>query len=161
MEYFNPSGICWRDNTVDHKQSRGFLESVDDKFLLKLIEAPVRRGAILDLVLTYKKGLVGNVKVKRSLGCSDQCLFCFLCSYFNGTFILFPMFYLVSYTFIVLKQKFVTSTIQLLFSGILRVYTYARSVIWLLLVILKIMPNHVCTHKIKFYQNLVFFKSHI
>jgi len=32
----------------------------------------MRRGAMLDLVLTNKEGLVGNVKVKGSLGCSDH-----------------------------------------------------------------------------------------
>ena len=32
----------------------------------------MRRGAILDLVLTKNLGLVGNVKLKGSLGCSDH-----------------------------------------------------------------------------------------
>ncbi|KAJ7409794.1 hypothetical protein BTVI_55579 [Pitangus sulphuratus] len=32
----------------------------------------MRRGAIMDLVLTNKQGLVGNVKLKDSLGCSDH-----------------------------------------------------------------------------------------
>ena len=30
------------------------------------------RGVLLDLVLTNKDGLVGNVKVEGSLGCSDH-----------------------------------------------------------------------------------------
>jgi len=38
--------------------------------LLQVIEEPTRRGAIMDLVLTNKEGLVGNVKVKDSPGCS-------------------------------------------------------------------------------------------
>ncbi|GAB0183760.1 hypothetical protein GRJ2_000841300 [Grus japonensis] len=64
--------ICWRDNTVGHKQSRRFLECVDDNFLLQVIEKPVLwRGSMLDLVLTNKEGLVGNVKLKGSLDCSD------------------------------------------------------------------------------------------
>ncbi|GAB0210231.1 hypothetical protein GRJ2_003488900 [Grus japonensis] len=33
---------------------------------------PPRRGAMLDLVLTNKEGLVGDVKLKGSLGCSDH-----------------------------------------------------------------------------------------
>ncbi|PKU42977.1 hypothetical protein llap_6738 [Limosa lapponica baueri] len=33
---------------------------------------PTRRGAMLDLVLTNNKGLVGNVKLKGNLGCSDH-----------------------------------------------------------------------------------------
>ncbi|GAB0190834.1 hypothetical protein GRJ2_001548700 [Grus japonensis] len=32
----------------------------------------MRRGAVLDLILTNKEGLVGNVKLKGSLGCSDH-----------------------------------------------------------------------------------------
>ncbi|GAB0179267.1 hypothetical protein GRJ2_000392000 [Grus japonensis] len=53
-------------------QSRRFLECVDDNFLLQVIEEPTRRGAMLDLVPTNKEGLVGNVKLKGSLGCSDH-----------------------------------------------------------------------------------------
>ncbi|GAB0203333.1 hypothetical protein GRJ2_002798900 [Grus japonensis] len=72
MGDFNHSDICWRDNTAGHKQSRRFLECVDDNFLLQVIEEPTRRGAMLDLILTNKEGLVGNVKLKGSLGCSDH-----------------------------------------------------------------------------------------
>jgi len=32
----------------------------------------MKRGAMLDLVLTNKEGLVGNVKLKGTLGCSDH-----------------------------------------------------------------------------------------
>jgi len=32
----------------------------------------MRRCVMLDLVLTNKEGLVGNVKIKGSLGCSDN-----------------------------------------------------------------------------------------
>ncbi|PKU32701.1 hypothetical protein llap_16995 [Limosa lapponica baueri] len=49
-----------------------FLECIDDSFLLQVIEEPMSGGAILDLVLTNKEGLVGNVKLKGSLGCSDR-----------------------------------------------------------------------------------------
>ncbi|GAB0182896.1 hypothetical protein GRJ2_000754900 [Grus japonensis] len=72
MEDFSHPDTCWRDNTAGHKQSRRFLECTDDNFLLQVIEEPTRRGAMLDLVLTNKEGLVGNVKLKGSLGCSDQ-----------------------------------------------------------------------------------------
>jgi len=64
--------ICWRDNTAGHRQSRRFLECIEDNFLLQVTEKPTRRGAMLDLVLTNKEGLVGNVKGKGSLGCSDH-----------------------------------------------------------------------------------------
>ncbi|KAM9653655.1 uncharacterized protein ACIBXB_010484 [Morphnus guianensis] len=69
---FNHPGICWRDNTAGYKQSRRFLESIDDNFLLQVMEDPRRRGAMLDLILTSKEGLVGNVKLKGSLGYSDH-----------------------------------------------------------------------------------------
>ena len=72
MGNFNHPDICWRDNTAGQKQSRGFLECVDDKFLLQVTEEPTRRGAMLDLVLTNKEGLVGSVKLKGSPGCSDH-----------------------------------------------------------------------------------------
>ncbi|GAB0185305.1 hypothetical protein GRJ2_000995800 [Grus japonensis] len=71
MENLNHPDICVTDNTAGHKQSRRFLECVDDNFFLQVTEEPTRRGAMLDLVLTNKEGLVGNVKLKGSLGCSD------------------------------------------------------------------------------------------
>ncbi|GAB0206732.1 hypothetical protein GRJ2_003138800 [Grus japonensis] len=72
MGDFDHPNICWRDNTAGHKQSRKFLEGVNDKFLLQVTEEPVRRGAMLDLVLTNKEELVGDVELKSSLGCSDH-----------------------------------------------------------------------------------------
>ncbi|GAB0199286.1 hypothetical protein GRJ2_002394000 [Grus japonensis] len=72
MGDFNHPDICWRDNTAGHKQSRKFLERVNDKFLLQVTEEPVRRGAILDFVLTNKEELVGDVELKSSLDCSDH-----------------------------------------------------------------------------------------
>ncbi|GAB0205246.1 hypothetical protein GRJ2_002990200 [Grus japonensis] len=52
--------------------SRKFLECIDDNFLLQVLKDPTRRGAMLDLILTNKEGLVGDVKLKGSLGCSDH-----------------------------------------------------------------------------------------
>ncbi|GAB0199193.1 hypothetical protein GRJ2_002384700 [Grus japonensis] len=72
MGDFNHPDICWRDNAAESKQSRKFLECVDANFLLQVREEPMRRGAMLDLILTIKEGLVGNVKLKSSLGCSDH-----------------------------------------------------------------------------------------
>ncbi|PKU28388.1 dtw domain-containing protein 2 [Limosa lapponica baueri] len=72
MGDFNHPDICWRDNTAEDKQSREFLECINGKFLLQVIEEPKRRGAVLDLVLTNKEGLVGNAKPKGSLSCSDH-----------------------------------------------------------------------------------------
>ncbi|GAB0185725.1 hypothetical protein GRJ2_001037800 [Grus japonensis] len=70
MGDFSHPNICWRDNAERHKQSRKFLERVDN-FRLQVTEEPTRRGAMLDLILTNKEGLVGDVKLKGSLGCSD------------------------------------------------------------------------------------------
>ncbi|GAB0189098.1 mitochondrial enolase superfamily member 1 [Grus japonensis] len=72
MGDFNCPDICWRDNAAELKQSRKFLECVDDNFLMQVIEEPMRRGAMPDLILTNKEGLVGDVKLKGSLGCSDH-----------------------------------------------------------------------------------------
>ncbi|KAK4829843.1 hypothetical protein QYF61_006853 [Mycteria americana] len=70
MGDFNQPDIYWRDNTAGHKQSRRFLECIADSFFLQVIERPRRRHVLLDLILTNKEGLVGEVKVKGSLGCS-------------------------------------------------------------------------------------------
>jgi len=72
MGDFGHPNTCWRDSTVGHKQSRSFVECIDDSFLLHVIEEPTRRGAMLDLVLTNKEGLVRNVKLKGTLGCSGH-----------------------------------------------------------------------------------------
>jgi len=72
MVDFSHPDICWRDNTARHKHSRRFLECIEDNFLLQVTEEPTRRGAMLDLVLINKEGLVGNVKLKGSLGCSNN-----------------------------------------------------------------------------------------
>ncbi|GAB0206940.1 mitochondrial enolase superfamily member 1 [Grus japonensis] len=70
MGDFNHPDICWRDNTAERNQSRKFLECVNDNFLLQVIGEPTRRGAMLDLILTNEEGLVGDVKLRGSLGCS-------------------------------------------------------------------------------------------
>ncbi|PKU36537.1 glycerol kinase [Limosa lapponica baueri] len=72
MGDFNHPDICWRDNTAGHTKSRKFLECVDDNFLLQMVEEPMRKGAMLDLILTNKEELVGKVKFKGSLSCSDH-----------------------------------------------------------------------------------------
>ena len=72
MGDFNHPDICWSDGTAQHKQSRRFLDCVEDNFFLQAIEEPTRRGAVLDLVLTNREGLVGNVTLQGSLCCSDH-----------------------------------------------------------------------------------------
>ncbi|GAB0178102.1 hypothetical protein GRJ2_000275500 [Grus japonensis] len=55
MGDFNHPDICWRDKAAERKQSREFLECVDDNLLLQVIEEPMRRGAMLDLILTKRR----------------------------------------------------------------------------------------------------------
>jgi len=64
MGNFNPPNICCQDSIAGHKQSRRFLECLGDNFLLQMIDEPMRRGAMLQLVLTSKERLVGNMKLK-------------------------------------------------------------------------------------------------
>lgn len=74
---FHYPSICWMDRTVGHRQTRNFLECIDN-FILQVIEVPRRRGAVLNFVLPNKEMLVGNVKLKGSLCCSDHGMMKFL-----------------------------------------------------------------------------------
>jgi len=64
--------ICWEDHTARYIQNRRLLQGTDDNFLTQVVEEQKRRGVLLDLVLTNREGLVENVKVGGSLGCSDH-----------------------------------------------------------------------------------------
>jgi len=72
MGDFNHPDISWEDHTATQAQSRRFLQSIDGNFLMQVVEEPTRKGALLDLVLTNKKELVEDVKVRGRLGCSDH-----------------------------------------------------------------------------------------
>jgi len=67
MVDFNHPGICWKDNTARHAQSRRFLQSIDSNFVTQVVEKPMRRGVLLDLVPTKKEELVEDVKVGAAL----------------------------------------------------------------------------------------------
>jgi len=69
---FNLPDICWKYNTEERKQSRRFLECVEDNFLTQLVGEPNRQGASLDLLFTNRAGLVGDVMVGGHLGLSDH-----------------------------------------------------------------------------------------
>jgi len=71
MGDFSYPGICWKDHTARHTQSRRFLQSTDDKFLTQVVEEPMRRGVLLDLVVTNREGLVEDVEIGGSLDCSN------------------------------------------------------------------------------------------
>lgn len=69
MGDFNHSGICWRDNTVGHKQSRRFLEWFDDNFLPQPISTVMRH---ITGPYTYKQGRnYQGCKRRVSLVCSN------------------------------------------------------------------------------------------
>ena len=55
-----------------HEQSKRFLQCVEDNFLTQVVEEPTRQGVFLDLVLTNMDGLVRDVKVGGSVGCSNH-----------------------------------------------------------------------------------------
>ncbi|KAJ7402270.1 rna-directed dna polymerase from mobile element jockey-like [Pitangus sulphuratus] len=69
---FNYPDICWRNNTAKHKQSRRFMESIDDDLLSQVVEDHTRNGVLLDLMLTNRESLTGDVKTAGNLGCSDH-----------------------------------------------------------------------------------------
>jgi len=54
---FNHPDISWEDHTARHMQSMSFLRSTDDKFPMQVVEEPMRRGVLLDLVLTNRNWL--------------------------------------------------------------------------------------------------------
>lgn len=56
-EAFNYPNICWITNTARHT-IRKFLQCAEDNFLMQLVVEQMRRGVILDLVLTTKEGML-------------------------------------------------------------------------------------------------------
>ncbi|PKU29725.1 rna-directed dna polymerase from mobile element jockey- hypothetical protein [Limosa lapponica baueri] len=72
MGDFNLLDICWEYNTAEREQSRRFLECVGDNFLTQLVRETTREGALLDLLLMNREGLVGDVRVGGRLGHSDD-----------------------------------------------------------------------------------------
>ena len=69
---FDYPGIWWKACSASHPQSKRFLRCIDDNFLMQMVDEPTRRGALLDLTLTDKEGLVEAVKVEGSLGYSHH-----------------------------------------------------------------------------------------
>ncbi|RMC21781.1 hypothetical protein DUI87_02650 [Hirundo rustica rustica] len=69
---FNLPDICWELNTAEKRQSRKFLECVEDNFLSQLVGEPTRGRTMLDLLFVNRDGLVGDVVVGGRLGQSDH-----------------------------------------------------------------------------------------
>ena len=74
MGDFNHPNICWDSGMVGGRQSRRFLESVKDNFLVQVIDGQTRGEALLDLVLINTEESIREVKTGGSLGCSDHAL---------------------------------------------------------------------------------------
>ncbi|RMC06694.1 hypothetical protein DUI87_16135 [Hirundo rustica rustica] len=64
---FNLPDICWELNTAEKRQSRKFLECMEDNFLSQLVGEPTRGGTMLDLLFVN-----GDVVVRGRLGQSDH-----------------------------------------------------------------------------------------
>ncbi|KAK4824952.1 hypothetical protein QYF61_021640 [Mycteria americana] len=69
---FNLPDAHWKYKTAERKQSRRFLECVEDNLLTQLVSEPMREGTPLDLLFVNREGLVGDVTVGGCLGQSDQ-----------------------------------------------------------------------------------------
>ena len=68
---FNHLDICWKDHTASCKRSRRLMESIDDNFLVQVVDRPTRGEALLDLVLTNTEEIIKDIKIGSSLGCSN------------------------------------------------------------------------------------------
>ena len=71
MGAFNLPDVCWKYNTADRKQSRRFLEHVEDNLLTQLVSEQTREGTLSDLLFANREGLVGDVMAGGRLGHSD------------------------------------------------------------------------------------------
>jgi len=72
MGDFEHPNMWWKDHTASNTQSRRFREGIDDNILTQVVEEPTRGGVLLDFVLTNRDGLVEEVQVGGSLGCSNH-----------------------------------------------------------------------------------------
>ncbi|XP_048788476.1 uncharacterized protein LOC125687389 [Lagopus muta] len=77
---FNHPDICWENHTASCKSSRRLLESIDDSFLVQVLDRPTRGEALLDLLLTNAEEIIKGVKVGGCLGSSDHALVEFVIS---------------------------------------------------------------------------------
>ncbi|KAF4794993.1 hypothetical protein TURU_096798 [Turdus rufiventris] len=69
---FNLPDICWELNTAEKRQSRKFLECVEDNFLMQLVGEPTRERTTLHVLFANRDGLVIDVMVGHHLGHSDH-----------------------------------------------------------------------------------------
>ena len=72
MGDFNLPDVNWECHTADTSKSRRFMKHLDDNFLVQVLTEPTRKGALLDLLLENREGLVGDVVIGGRLGHSDH-----------------------------------------------------------------------------------------
>ncbi|GAB0186493.1 hypothetical protein GRJ2_001114600 [Grus japonensis] len=72
MGDFNLPDINWEHHTADTSRFRSFLKHLDDNFLVQVLKEPTRKGALLDLLLVNREGLMGEVAIGGRLGHSDH-----------------------------------------------------------------------------------------
>lgn len=58
MRNFNFPDVCRKYNTAERKQSKRFLECLEENFLIQVVREP---GAPLDLLFANKEALLGDV----------------------------------------------------------------------------------------------------
>lgn len=68
----NHPDSCWKGNAAEYKQPRRFQERIDGNCLTQVIKEPTKEDALLDFIFINNKGLVGDMKVRGTLGCSDK-----------------------------------------------------------------------------------------
>ena len=71
---FSHLSICWDSGMAGGRQSRSFLETVEDNFLVQVLDEPTWDKALLDLVLTNAEKSSREVKIGGNPGCSDHAL---------------------------------------------------------------------------------------
>ena len=72
MGDFNHPDISWEDHTARQTQSKRFLQSIDDNFLMQVVEEPTRRRRSAGPCTNEQRGTGEDVKGGGRLGCSDH-----------------------------------------------------------------------------------------